>query len=531
MAMAQGQAARATRETVPPVSRVAIIGGGISGLAAAKQMAAYDPVVFEATPSVGGVWKHCVYRTTRLQTPRPDYEFSDYSWKNRDDPSFPTHSEIVDYLEGYADEFDLWRYISFGSKVVDIKFLSGARAGFTELWSGTGKDPLRGKPMWEVGIVTGDSNTVQYYKFEFVVMCTGKYGDVPRMPVFPPGKGPEVFKGTVMHSLDYCKLSEEETVELMRGKKAVVVGYKKSAIDLANECAQANQGEGGQPCTMLVRTLHWVVPSYSIWGLPFSMFYSTRLSQLFYERPNQGFFRSLLCRLMSPLRAGVSKFIESYLSWKLPLGKYGLTPDHPFVEDYASCQMAILPEGFFDMADRGLVCFKRTSAGWCFSQNGVVLDDGTKVEADLVFLATGFEGKDKLREVLPKPFRDLVVGKSSMMPLYRGTIHPLIPNMAFVGFVESVSNLHTSELRCRWLSGLLEGRFELPSVKAMMGHVAGEADAMRRTTRFYRRHCISTYSIHDSDGMCADLGSATLRKANWIAELFAPYNNKDYKEQ
>lgn len=112
-----------------------------------------------------------------------------------------------------------------------------------------------------------------------------------------------------------------------------------------------------------------------------------------------------------------------------------------------------------------------------------------------------------------------------------GTIHPLIPNMAFVGFVESVSNLHTSELRCRWLSGLLEGRFELPTVKAMMGHVAGEADAMRRTTRFYRRHCISTYSIHDSDGMCADLGSATLRKANWIAELFAPYNNKDYKEQ
>ncbi|KAF7055489.1 hypothetical protein CFC21_063009 [Triticum aestivum] len=480
MAMAQGQGARATREAVPPVSRVAIIGGGISGLAAAKQMAAY--------------------------------EFSDYSWKNR-------------------DEFDLWRYISFGSKVVDIRFLGGAEAGFTELWSGTGKDPLRGKPMWEVGIVTGDSNTVQYYKFEFVVMCTGKYGDVPRMPVFPPGKGPEVFKGTVMHSLDYCKLSEEETVELMRGRKVVVVGYKKSAIDLANECAQANQVKGGQPCTMLVRTLHWVVPSYSIWGLPFSMFYSTRLSQLFYERPNQGFFRSLLCRLMSPLRAGVSKFIESYLSWKLPLGKYGLTPDHPFVEDYASCQMAILPEGFFDMADRGLVRFQRASAGWCFSENGVVLDDGTKVEADLVFLATGFEGKDKLREVLPKPFRDLVVGKSSMMPLYRGTIHPLIPNMAFVGFVESVSNLHTSELRCRWMSGLLEGRFELPSVKAMMGHVAGEADAMRRTTRFYRRHCISTYSIHDSDGMCSDLGSATLRKANWIAELFAPYNNKDYKEQ
>ncbi|XP_051184034.1 probable flavin-containing monooxygenase 1 [Lolium perenne] len=519
---------RATREVVPASSRVAIIGGGISGLASAKQMAAYDPVVFEATPSIGGVWKHCVYRTTRLQTPRPDYEFSDYSWPNRDDPTFPTHTEIVDYLEGYADEFDLWRYIAFGSKVVDIKYLGGPQAGFTELWSGTGKAPLQGRPMWEVGVATG--GVVQYYKFEFIVMCAGKYGDVPRMPVFPAGKGPEVFKGQVMHSLDYCKLSEEESVELMRGKKVVVVGYKKSAIDLANECAQANQGEGGQACTMLVRTLHWVVPSYSIWGLPFFIFFSTRFSQLIYERPNQGFFRFLLCLLFSPLRTAVSKFIESYLSWKLPLGKYGLTPDHPFVEDYASCQMAILPDGFFDMADRGLVRFQRASGGWSFCEDGVVLADGTKVEADLVFLATGFEGKDKLRAVLPDPFRSLVVNKSSMMPLYRGTIHPLIPNMAFVGYVESVSNLHTSELRCRWLSGLLEGRFELPSVKAMTAHVEDEVEAMRRTTRFYRRHCISTYSIHDSDGMCADLGAATRRKANWIAELFAPYNNKDYQE-
>uniref|UniRef100_A0ACD5TVD8 Uncharacterized protein n=1 Tax=Avena sativa TaxID=4498 RepID=A0ACD5TVD8_AVESA len=527
--MAQEAAARATREAVPASSRVAIIGGGISGLAAAKQLTPYDPVVFEATASVGGVWKHCAYRTTRLQTPRPDYEFSDYSWPNRDDPAFPTHSEIVDYLEGYADRFDLWRYIAFGSKVVDIKYLGGPQAGFTELWSGTGKAPLQGRPMWEVGVATG--GIVQWYKFEFIVMCAGKYGDVPRMPAFPAGKGPEVFKGKVMHSLDYCKLSEEESVKLMKGKKVVVVGYKKSAIDLANECAQANQGEGGQACTMLVRTLHWVVPSYSIWGLPFFLFYSTRFSQLFYQRPNQGFFRFLLCLLMSPLRTAVSKFIESYLSWKLPLGKYGLTPDHPFVEDYASCQMAILPDGFFDMADRGLVRFQRASSGWSFSENGVVLGDGTRVEADIVFLATGFEGKDKLRAVLPDPFRSLVVNKSAMMPLYRGTIHPLIPNMAFVGYVESVSNLHTSELRCRWLAGLLEGRFELPAVQAMARHVEDEVEAMRRTTRFYRRHCISTYSIHDSDGMCADLGAATHRKSNWIAELFAPYNNKDYQEE
>lgn len=73
-------------------------------------------------------------------------------------------------------------------------------------------------------------------------MCLGKYGDIPKMPEFSYNKGPETFNGKVMHSLDYCKLSKEETTQLMKGKKVVVVGYKKSAIDLAVECAEANQG-------------------------------------------------------------------------------------------------------------------------------------------------------------------------------------------------------------------------------------------------------------------------------------------------
>lgn len=74
------------------------------------------------------------------------------------------------------------------------------------------------------------------------MICTGKYGDVPAIPKFPGNKGPEIFKGKVMHTIDYCKLNETESTELMKGKKVVVFGYKKSAIDLAVECAEANQG-------------------------------------------------------------------------------------------------------------------------------------------------------------------------------------------------------------------------------------------------------------------------------------------------
>ncbi|KAF8388691.1 hypothetical protein HHK36_025371 [Tetracentron sinense] len=513
------------------VSKVAIIGAGISGIAAAKQLSGYNPVVFEATDSIGGVWKHCSYNSTKLQTPRSDYEFSDYPWPKRDNSSFPSHIEILDYLYAYARHFDVLKCVKFNSKVVEVRFI-GDRETLTDI----GKVPweygslLAGQPVWDVAVKNNQSETIQWYSFEFIVVCIGKYGDLPKMPVYPHNKGPEIFHGKVLHSIDYCKLDKEATHQLLKGKKVVVIGYKKSAIDLAVECAEANQGQDGQPCTMVIRTLHWTVPSYWIWGLPFFLFYSTRSSQFLHERPDQSLIRTLLCLLSSPMRRAVSKFIESYLTWKLPLVKYGLKPDHPFEEDYASCQMAILPENFFSEADKGRILFKRSSKWWFWS-GGIEFEDNTKLEADVVVLATGFDGKKKLKALLPEPFCSLIEDASGIMPLYRGTIHPLIPNMAFVGYLESVSNLHTAELRCKWLARLVDDQFKLPRVEKMLEQTTKEMEVMKRTTRFYKRHCISTFSINHSDDICEEMGWRTWRKNNWLLEAFSPYCNQDYEQE
>ena len=98
--------------------------------------------------------------------------------------------------------------------------------------------------------------------------------------------------------------------------------------------------------------------------------------------------------------------------------KYGLLPGHPFDEDYASCQMAILPENFFSEADEGRILFKK-SPKWCFWEGGIELEDKTKLEADVVFLCTGFDGKSKLKSILPEPYRDYIENSSGVMPLYR----------------------------------------------------------------------------------------------------------------
>ncbi|CAJ2661727.1 unnamed protein product [Trifolium pratense] len=289
----------ATQENLPIiVSKIGIIGAGVSGIAVAKQLSHYNPIVFEATDSIGGVWRHCSYKCTKLQSQTWNYEFSDFPWPARESSDYPSYVEILEYLHTYAVHFDLFKYVKFNSNVVEIKFIQDNEGFDSGRLPGDHGNPLPGHPVWELSVQTNELDTIQPYHFEFVVVCTGKYGDIPLMPTFPHNKGPEVFNGKVLHTIDYCKLDKEATSDLVKGKKTVVVGYKKSAIDLAMECAQANQGPEGQSCTMIIRSLHWTLPHYSMWGVPFYLFYATRSAQFLHQTPNQGLLKSILCFLL-----------------------------------------------------------------------------------------------------------------------------------------------------------------------------------------------------------------------------------------
>ena len=210
------------------MTRVAIIGAGGAGLAAAQALAArdIDLVVYEAGSGVGGNWRYgndsgvsSGYQSLRANTSRRHTTFRCYPiGKTRS--LFPGHAEMLEYFERFTDRFDLRGLIRFRTRVT--------RA--TPIDSG-----------WEV-----TANGTRE-RFTAVVVATG-FNSVPRYPNFA-GQ----FDGLAMHTHDY------RVPTPFADHDVVVVGLGCSAAELACEIATV-----ARSVSLAARSGSWVSPRR--WG-------------------------------------------------------------------------------------------------------------------------------------------------------------------------------------------------------------------------------------------------------------------------
>ncbi|KAM3291999.1 hypothetical protein P3S67_020288 [Capsicum chacoense] len=245
---------------------IGIVGAGISGLLACKYCLSkgFDPIVFESESGVGGVWSKTI-GSTKLQTPKPLYQFSDYPWLDSVTELFPHQQTVLEYIESYARHFDLVRHIQFNSKVLKLSYENDnnddSSISVGELW-GEPFSSSNNKGKWNVNVQHSTPTlSTQVYKVDFVIVCAGMFSQIPNISKFPGNNGPEAFEGEVIHSMDYSKMEPKTAANFVKGKHVAVVGFQKSGMDIAMECSTVNGIE--RPCTVFVRTPHWNLPDFS----------------------------------------------------------------------------------------------------------------------------------------------------------------------------------------------------------------------------------------------------------------------------
>ncbi|KAL5727612.1 flavin-containing monooxygenase [Ranunculus cassubicifolius] len=505
--------------------QVGIIGAGVSGLVACKHVMemGFKPIVFESKRNAGGVWGQTV-KSTRLQSHKQAFRFSDFPWPDSVKEDFPDHNQVLDYIESYARHFDLLQYIKFNSKVTCIDYEGPFDEGM-DSWDFCGKngEPFSPKGKWTISVENQNTETNEIYQVDFVIVCIGKFSDLPNIPEFPENQGPEAFDGKVIHSMHYSAMDDASALEFIKGKRVTVVGMMKSGLDIANECAEANGV--GHPCTVLYRKAHWSFPDYYPWGVPLALLYRNRFAEFMVHKPGEGFLLSLLATLLTPLRWFISKFVESYIKSKLQLKKYNMIPEHSFNEEFFSGTISITPPHFYDRVEQGSIILNK-STRFSFCKDGLMIDEKTTpLKTDVVILCTGYNGDEKLKNIFRSAmYQNYMTGSSnSTVRLYRECIHPRIPQLAIIGYTNSLVYLYTSEMRCIWIAHLLKGTFKLPGMREM------EADLMKHYSgENYKESCLCSAPTWYHDMLCKDMKLNPRRKKGFSAELFQPYGPADY---
>jgi dimethylaniline monooxygenase (N-oxide forming) len=208
-----------------PKKHHCIIGGGSSALVLMKELKAKGHTfeAFERMPAVGGVYV-TAYQDTILTTSSLLTAWSDHSDGKEDNPKFWTAEEYLEYLNAFAKKHDLYRHVSFRTRITEVQ-----KCPTSGKWMVSGVTGIEVKNVQRVPDCEADPNGTTFTKaFDVVCVATGT-NTFPMLPCF---KGQERFKGELIHTELYRNPSR------FAGKRVLVVGAGESGSDICNEVSK-----------------------------------------------------------------------------------------------------------------------------------------------------------------------------------------------------------------------------------------------------------------------------------------------------
>jgi cation diffusion facilitator CzcD-associated flavoprotein CzcO len=414
---------------------VIIVGAGLSGIGAAIHLRRRCPsktfAILEGREAIGGTWDLFRYPGVRSDSDMNTLGYNFKPWKNL--KAIADGPTILAYVREAADEYGVVSQIRFKHLVRRLS------------WSSA-------DAMWTVE-AEHDGRAVSF-KARYVMMCAGYYR-------YSAGYTPEFagmsrFKGTLIHpqfwpeDLDYA------------GKRVVVIGSGATAITLVPAMA----GNAGH-VIMLQRSPTYIVSlpaadAIANWlrrHLPLSLAYRlTRwknvLLQLIFFNATRAFPEQTKKRL--------HKLVRERLGPEFDLAHF--TPRYnPWDE-----RLCVVPDGdLFEAIKAGKVSIV-TDHIERFTETGLKLQSGQRLDADIIITATGLELQFAGGADVRVDDRPIEIGKTV---LYKGVMFSGIPNLGSVfGYTNAAWTLRAdllAEYFCRLINfmdarGYVEARPKEP---------------------------------------------------------------------
>ncbi|MFI1911801.1 flavin-containing monooxygenase [Nocardia sp. NPDC020380] len=464
--------------------RVIVIGAGIAGLVTAKVLHedGFDVTVLDQAPDYGGVWiESRTYPGLRTNNSRHTYAFSDHPYPPSA-PLFPAAPDVRAYLASYVDRFDLEPLLRLGTEVLRV-----SRADARSEFAGGGAG-------FEVEVAgLGGRETL---RCDFVVVCAGVFSE-PRMPVID---GIERFDGAVLHS------SAASDPDLFAGKRVVVVGAGKSALDCAAWAA-----EHSADCTLVFRQPHWMVPRYLPGGSPADTLLVSRFGELLLPYHTMNRVERFLHGPGRIVPRLLWLFVGFACRMLLPIPRI-LVPERRLP---TGIENVGLGHEFFRMVQRGRVRLRHDAIAAAPGGSELVLASGARMEADVLVFATGW--RQSLSFLSPE--LEAAARTDGSFRLYRHILPPTEQRLGFIGYASSTACQLSAEISAHWLSQTFRGELDLPPVPDMQRETLRVATWLAKVLPARSEgYFLGPYLSHHIDDLMRDMRLPTHRTTNILTE-------------
>ena len=398
---------------------VIIVGAGISGIAAGYNLKKSCPnksfSILEGRENIGGTWDLFKYPGIRSDSDMHTLGFRFKPWIH--DKSIADGPSIMEYLHETISEYKLNDNILLNHKVDSANWNSK-------------------KSRWELKINV--NNDLRDMTCNFFFLCGGYYSYTkPHMPYF---KNQKNFKGQIVHpqfwdeSLDY------------KNKKIAVIGSGATAITIVPAIA-----EQAEHVVMIQRSPTYVVsgPSEDVINkflrriLPVRItYFLIRWKNILYQSFTFFVARKYPERTKNKIldlaknEIGVENvnqhFTPSYKPWDQ---RICLVPDSDLFNAINNKKASVVTDTINE-----------------FRQDGILLDSGKKIEADIIITATGIE-LNSLNDI-NVTIDDIKVIANERLT-YKGMMLSGVPNFAIsFGYVNASWTLR-ADLTCEYVCRLI----------------------------------------------------------------------------